>query len=1446
MFGRYRFTGNDNNVECFYKQLLKSKPTLQDTNAWMTVRGANQLEVPYVGYIEVTVVLCGQTLPNVGVLVLKDPVGSIGANRKRAVPGVLGSNVFRMMKEMGVGIDHLTNVLDLYETSSHVIGSEESTSFVRVARNQSVMIPARSSKVVVGTTRQAKGGKSCVVAVQALQCGHLPRNIMVVPTCVSVQDGQCPVRVVNLGEEHVWLQPRTRLGLAQEVDVIHESEQSERCRVEVIEGEIVVHMEKIQVDITTEAVHTSMDDLPFKVDLGDMTFSDEQTSEIATLFHEYKDCFCQDGDDLGYTDAIRHKIPTVDDIPVRIPHRRIPPHQMSEVRDHIEKMMKQNIIKPSTSPYAAPVVLVRKKDNSLRLCVDYRQLNNKTIKDAYPLPRIDEALDALHGAKYFSSIDLAQGYYQVAMDEKDGHKTAFRVGTGGLFEYTRMPMGLCNSPATFQRLMETCLGDKNFELLLLYLDDILVFSGTVEDQIQRLRLVFQRLRSYGLKVKPSKCHFFKQEVTFLGHVVSEDGVKTDPGKVDAVRNWSVPTCEKDLRSFLGLCSYYRKYVRNFAMIASPLHAIILKHGGKGRKVEETVVSGGQPILPFSQRWTVECQTAFEQLKTCLVTAPVLGYPDFTKPFVLETDASFQGLGAVLSQDQTKGRVVIAYASRSLRPTERNMDNYSSMKLELLALKWAVTDKFRDYLLGARFEVFTDNNPLCYLKSAKLGALETRWAAQLAQFDFGMKYRSGKSNGNADGLSRQGVKINRIKLEESWSNVTQSSSLQQIRDEGTSQLSETERVAVSMESIMVTSTLPEYSSGELARKQGEDAVLQRVLYWWKSGNRPTARQLSKEEMSVRKLLRKWDKLVDRDSVLCLTVNDTDLEENCVLLAPSVMKPLLLEHLHDRVGHQGKERTLALLKRRCYWTGMEKDVQQWLGKCERCMLAKMPNPRIKSPIASLIAQHPLEIVAMDFTQLEKAADKTESVLVMTDVFTKYTVAVPTRNQKAVTVARTLVNEWFLKFGIPLRLHSDQGRNFESAVIKQLCHMYNISKSRTTAYHPQGNGQCERYNRTMHNLLKTLEPEQKKKWPIHLLELVYIYNATTHSSTGYSPYYLLFGREPRLPIDHVLGRPGEFSTIPPEEWVSMHRRRMSVAQKIALEMTEKKARQRNATSNRGVKENVIAVGATVLKRNHPLGSMKIQDYWRPLSFEVMERKPGNVYRIRSLDGVDTCVTRSEIKEVDERVLRSQNDVAVLAELGEDLKDVSGNFEDSEHEESSVEDSTSEDEEHGIWAVMDNKDHVVAGNSDTMEDVADALVDDENQDLAVNDDAVGNIVNATVDDVAGNDDLGVDHVGDVDADTVADIGDVDADTVADTVVDEGSVDSGDNGVEEPVRRSARVTKGRHSNPNRLPQTAVQQEESVAVVRTMRPSFIDFSRVVLNLQQQTLNSLRDYCDDGQ
>lgn len=324
------------------------------------------------------------------------------------------------------------------------------------------------------------------------------------------------------------------------------------------------------------------------------------------------------------------------------------------------------------------------------------------------------------------------------MHERDRTKTAFTTPFG-LYEYVRMPFGVCNGPATFQRLMQVTTSDVIFQILLVYLDDILVFSETFEQQLERLETVLKRLADTGLKVKLQRCAFLQQSVKFLGHQISAEGVGMDPSKVSAVKNWKVPTTSKELQSFLGFCSYYRRFIQGFSQIAGLLHDLVNKCSG---------------VKKTGTMWTPECDSSFEQLKEKLTSAPILGFADFTQPFILETDASQHGLGALLCQRQGDTKRVIAYASRRLRQDERNDRNYSSMKLELLALKCAVAEKFRSYLLGSKFVVLTDNNPLCHLQTVKLGAIEQRWVAQLSVFDFEVKYRPGSSNAAADALSRQ--------------------------------------------------------------------------------------------------------------------------------------------------------------------------------------------------------------------------------------------------------------------------------------------------------------------------------------------------------------------------------------------------------------------------------------------------------------------------------------------------------------------------------------------------------------------------------------------------------------------------------------------------------------------------------------------------------------------
>ena len=356
-------------------------------------------------------------------------------------------------------------------------------------------------------------------------------------------------------------------------------------------------------------------------------------------------------------------------------------------------------------------------------------------------------------------------------------------------------------------------------------------------------------------MKPSKCTFFHTSVKYLGHIVSADGVSTDPEKTEAIRSWPTPTSEKELRSFLGLAGYHRRFVKDFSKIAKPLHSITSDNKEKKRK---------STTKPFKELWNEECESAFKELKDRLTSSPILGYPDFKNTFILETDASFDGLGAVLSQEQEQGHVVIAYASRTLRPTERNMENYSSMKLELLALKLAVTDKFRDYLLGSKFIVYTDNNPLSYLQTAKLGATEMRWASQLAQFDFEVKFRSGKVNRNADALSRKQSPRERTvtcKPETVFQKVIKGTPLVDLCREDTTNISYASVRSIQVDSVDATNTLPEYGKAEMASLQAFDPVISRVLHWMKKTEKPTTKEMKAEHKSVRNLLKQKDNYIN---------------------------------------------------------------------------------------------------------------------------------------------------------------------------------------------------------------------------------------------------------------------------------------------------------------------------------------------------------------------------------------------------------------------------------------------------------------------------------------------------------------------------------------------------------------------------------------------------------
>jgi len=392
-------------------------------------------------------------------------------------------------------------------------------------------------------------------------------------------------------------------------------------------------------------------------------------------------------------------------------------------------MLEAGVIKRSSSPWTSPVVIVPKPDGSKRFCIDYRKLNSYTKKDNHPIPRIDDLLDAFTGAKWFTTLDLAAGYWQIPMKEEDIEKTAF-ITQDGTYEFTVMPFGLCNAPATFQRMMNLIFEDMLFRNIKVYLDDCNIYSKTFEQHLKDLEEVFIRLRNAGLKLKPTKCHFCHQEIKFLGHIVGVNGIKVDPDKIEKVKNFPQPKNLRELRGFVGLASYYRKFIKDFSNIVRPLTKLF-------KKSEEYI-------------WTEKQGKAFDILKEKLTTAPVLQFPNFDEPFILYTDASMQALGAVLAQKDKEGKeYVIAYASKGLTSAEQN---YTVTELECYAVIWAI-EKFHLYLASKKFTVVTDHYALKWLQTSVPKGRRARWILRLQPYDFEIQYKEGRKHLNADALSR---------------------------------------------------------------------------------------------------------------------------------------------------------------------------------------------------------------------------------------------------------------------------------------------------------------------------------------------------------------------------------------------------------------------------------------------------------------------------------------------------------------------------------------------------------------------------------------------------------------------------------------------------------------------------------------------------------------------
>ena len=979
--------------------------------------------------------------------------------------------------------------------------------------------------------------------------------------------------------------------------------------VKIPTNTVICNLQQTKVIPPDQAKEEGIDVVPLleQFDLENMCtrLTGLQIDVAKELIQKYNIAFALHDLDLGRTAKTKHRIPMFDEGTFKLPYHRIPPAMYEEVRKHLQEMLALDAIRVSQSPYASPVVLIRKPNGQIRFCIDFRKLNSKTKRDAYALPRINEMFDSLYGARWFSSLDIKSAYWQVEVEEADKEKTAFTVGPLGFYECNRMPFGLSNAPATFQRLMENCLGDMNMHSCLIYLDDIVVFSRTFEEHIERLEKVFERLVEAGLKLSPAKCNLFQKELKYLGHIVSPEGIATDPKKVECVREWPVPQNLKQLQSFLGFVGYYRRFIKDFSKISRPLYDLFKGSGGGKKKGKIK-----QQLIPF--HWSEVHQGAFDKLVSMCCEAPVLAYADYSKPFLVHTDASLDGLGAVLYQEQEGKERVIAYASRGLTPSERN---YPVHKLEFLALKWAVTDKFHDYLYGNRFTVRTDNNPLTYvLTTAKLDAMGHRWVAALSCYNFDIVYRSGANNADADALSR-------ITWPQKLQEVVSESVVQALCHQVTTDCSTVESYGLDDEIVpddLAASQL--VGTVDWRKEQSADPAIATVVQCITEGKPwPSGSGCSPE---LRSLLREKARLRVRNHLLYRERTTGDRESpqtEFQLIIPPQCRKQLVELVHDKAGHMGRERTLSLLRPKCFWPRMTTDVANHTLDCPRCLRRKHPVDQV-APLENVHTTQPMELVCIDYLTLESSKGGYENILVVTDHFTKYSQAYPTKNQTARTTAQVLFNNFFVHYGFPARLHSDQGRNFESKVIKELCVLDGIDKSRTTPYHPMGNGQCERFNRTLLEMLGTLEPKQKSDWRSYVAPLVHVYNCTKHETTRFSPYFLLFGREPRMAIDLLMPPSDAEPAKSYSAYIADLRKRMQHAQEIVVDRIQKAGEASKAWYSKKVRGATLHPGDQVLVRQVGFqGKHKIADRWEEDVYVVTTQPNPSipVFTVRQLEG-------------------------------------------------------------------------------------------------------------------------------------------------------------------------------------------------------------------------------------
>ena len=789
-----------------------------------------------------------------------------------------------------------------------------------------------------------------------------------------------------------------------------------------------------------------------------------------------------------------------------------------------QKLMKNDIIEHSTSPWSSPVVLVKKKDGTTRFCVDYRRLNQITTKDAFPLPRIDDIYDQLTNATYFAKFDFKAGYFQVPLDKADRPKTAFSTRDGH-FQFKVLPQGLTNGPPTFQRIVNQILGPSRWKHVLAYIDDIIIYSKNFNDHLQHVEEVCSLLKNANFKLNVEKCEVARTEILFLGHLIKEGTIKPDPDNIRGLTETREPTTAEEAFRFVKAAEYYRKFIPKFSFIAAPLH-----------KYSPTSSTQEKNTKKSKFELTEEARVAFHQLKNILTNDLILDLPDESLPIKLQTDASVDGIGAVLLQITSNGDRPLAYMSKKLTKPQTK---WPTIEQECYAIVEAVR-KWDKYLRGQEFTLETDHEPLVnFANKEQLNKRCERWRLKLAEYRFKVKHIQGKKNNMADYLSRAPVEEAEEEIDERI-NYASKSTQTSTWPTTTTNKSTTPKITTAITRAQAklqqqqatakqTTTTINDEVNELI-PEGKGVIDKPVTSL--PGDNPNRiipfdmedlKKLQEEAETVqnmKKNIRQHKQYVVEDGIL-LRKQQSPLP-SVPFVPVGRIRADILKIYHDTPGngaHFGRDKTTRKIQERYYWPTMIADIKNHLNSCLPCAQNNHRRQKLPGKLKPIPPPEGIwKLLSMDFhgpiTPISGRGNK--YIIALTDILSKFVITKAVRDCTATTAANFLINEVILKYGTPTCVLTDNGTHFTAQLMNNLFQRLGITHLYSTAYHPQTNGQIERFNATMDGKIAALCNERRSNWDEMLQFVTFNYNTSVHRTTKYTPFEMMHGRRATLPFD------------------------------------------------------------------------------------------------------------------------------------------------------------------------------------------------------------------------------------------------------------------------------------------------------------------------------------------